>query len=85
MKLTDRLPAQQRQTPFWKLIAKYRTFNTSVQYLVSLSRIVAKQFLLYYPEFVGKNRMEIYDLIVEKLLCQERPVSNTVAKYVMQS
>ena len=77
MQLADKLPVKQKQPPFWKLMARYRTFNTSVQYLISLSRVLVKIFPQYYPEFVDKNRMECYDLIVEKLL-KENPVSDTV-------
>ena len=66
MQLVDQLPV--RQPPFWRLMAKYRCFWTSMQYLISLSQILAKRFPKYFPEFQNKNRMELYDVIMTKLL-----------------
>ena len=83
MQLADQLPA--KKPPFWKLMAKYRCFQTSAFYLISLSKVLAMRFPKHFPGFVDKNRMELYDIILTKLLHQENPVSDTIVKFIMQS
>ena len=71
--------------PFWKLFSRYRSFKTSLNYLISLCVVLATRFPKYYPQLVGKSRLDLEDLVIEKILRGEQPCSQKVADLVMKS
>ena len=64
--LADKMP--EKEPTFWGLFRRYRSFKTAMTYLISLSTILAQRFPQFYPELVGKSRIELEDILMEKLL-----------------